>query len=86
MTKKSFLTVLMLCTFFLCACTKTEKKTQAKNLEFPALTWDMTPEDVLKALQTEKENTVIYDKNDLTTSFVITGINVFGQQTERVLF
>ena len=86
MIKKRLLAILLLGMVFLCACTKTEKKAQAENLEFPGLTWDMTPEDVLKAFQTAKEDTEFYEENDLTTSFGITDIDVFGQQAERVFF
>lgn len=86
MKKKIFLCMICVLSIFLCACTKTEEKTQSENLEFPELTWDMTPEDVLKVFQTEKENTIFYNESNLTTSFGITDINVFGQQTERVLF
>ncbi len=86
MIKKRLLAILLLGMFFLCACTKTEKKAQAENLEFPGLTWDMTSEDVLKAFQTAKEDTEFYEENDLTTSFGITDIDVFGQQAERVFF
>lgn len=88
MEKKRFWTVLLLCMAFLCACGKTEKKEQAKNLEFPELTWDMTPEDVMKVFQTTKENTVLYDEDSysFTTVFGIEDVDVFGQKAERVLF
>ena len=86
MAKKRFLAILLLCTVFLCACGKSEEKTQTENLEFPKLAWDMTPEDVMKAFQTAKEHTILYDENNLTTSFGITDIDVFGQQAERVFF
>lgn len=86
MIKKSLWAILLLSMVFLCACTKSEKKAQAENLEFPGLSWDMTPEDVLKTFQTSKEDTELYEENDLTTSFGITDIDVFGQQAERVFF
>ena len=86
MTKKRRFAVLLLCTVFLCACGKAEKKALADNLEFPPLAWGMTPEEVLNAFQTAKEHTVLYDENKLTTSFGISDIEVFGQQAERVLF
>lgn len=86
MVKKNLWTVLLLCMAFLCACGKTENKEQAKNLEFPGLTWGMTPEDVMNAFQTTKENTVLYDENSFTTSFGIEDMDVFGQKAERVLF
>ncbi|MDE7310729.1 MAG: hypothetical protein K2N87_03760 [Eubacterium sp.] len=86
MRKKRLCAVLLLCMVFLCACGKAEKKEQAENLEFPGLSWDMTPEAVLKAFQTAKENAVLYDENSLTTSFGITDLEVFGQKAERVFF
>lgn len=84
--KKEFLTIVLLCMIFLSACGKTEKTEPAENLEFPDLSWDMTPADVLKAFDTEKENTVLYDENSLSTSFGITDIELFGQKAERVIF
>lgn len=84
--KKGFWAVLLLGMLLLSACSKTEEKEQAENLEFPQLTWDMTPEDVLKVFQTTKEDALLYDENNVTTSFGIADLDIFGQKAERVFF
>lgn len=84
--KKSFLAALLLCMILLSACGKTVKKESAKNLEFPGLTWGMTPQEVMEAFQTAKEDVLLYEESSLTVSFGIPDIEVFGQKTKRVFF
>lgn len=88
MKKKVLWMALLLCMVIFSACAeKKEKDTQqVQNLEFPGLTWDMTPDDVLKKFEMVKEDAVLYDENDRTTSFGIQDLEVFGLKAERVLF
>ncbi len=86
MRKKRLCIVLLLCMFFLCACGKPKEKDEAADLEFPGVTWDMTPDDVLEAFQTAKEDALLYEENNATTSFGIADIELFGLKAERVFF
>lgn len=84
--KKGLCAVLLLGMILLTACTNTRKTEQAKNLEFPGLTWGMTPEEVLEVFQTEKEDSLLYNENSLIVGFGIPDIELFGQKAKRVFF
>lgn len=58
----------------------------SQTLEFPKTSWDMTPEEVLKAYQVKKEDTNLYEEQGRNAAFVLENQEVFGETAQTVMF
>lgn len=70
-------------TLLLCSCSKKENM---DHLEFPKTTWGMSMEETLDAYEITKEDTSNYDVTSSSSSFMIEGLELFGEKTAKIIF
>ncbi|MDE7273770.1 MAG: hypothetical protein K2N95_12040 [Lachnospiraceae bacterium] len=65
----------------LCACGQPELNS---DLEFPKISWDMTPEEVLKAYGISREEAALYEEGEQEIRLRLDNVELFGQTAEHV--